>query len=99
MAQNLVARNLGLIYVMSYQNRYLQAHADNGQIHASKNNDPDTEETWFLYEVDPVAKIYGFRNWASRAFLEVMPGNPCGSISADHPNLDPRAEWTLVAGG
>jgi hypothetical protein len=86
--------NLGLVAVKSVFGRYLQAHADNGQMHAS-NEHRNEEETWFLIEVDKQGHVYGLQNWSNGKYMSKRVGGCAPAISR---SLSPSEQWVLVSG-
>jgi hypothetical protein len=90
-------RNLGICVVRTSGGRYLQAHQDNGEMHASKDTQ-GSEETWYLYQFDKDQHIYGLRNFSNQMFLKVNQGNPFGFTRADASVAENRALWKLVPG-
>jgi hypothetical protein len=60
--------NLGMIGIKSIYGAYLQAHSDNGEMHAS-NEHRNEEETWFLVEVDKANHLYAIYNWSNGKFM------------------------------
>jgi hypothetical protein len=89
----MAVRNLGLVGVKSVHGRYLQAHSDNGQLHAS-NEHRNEEETWFLIEVDQ-AQHYALCNWSNGKFMSKQ-GGPCAP--ANSTVLSDRETWRLISG-
>src|SRR5215469_16224721 len=87
-------QNLGMVDVKSYQGFYLQAHSDNGEMHAS-NTSRGTEETWFLFSVDPVNHIYAIANYSNGRFSSKRVN---GCVPAVATLLTPAEEWQLVSG-
>jgi hypothetical protein len=90
-------RNLGICVVRTVGGKFLQAHEDNGEMHAS-NDSQGTEETWYLYQFDKDQHIYGLRNFSNQMFLKVNQGNPFGFTRADASVPENRALWRLVPG-
>ena len=87
-------KNLGMVGVKSVQGRYLQAHSDNGEMHAS-NEHRNTEETWFLIEVDRKNHVYALLNWDNHKF---MSKSHRGCVPAISTTLGPTEKWVLVPG-
>ena len=59
----------------------------------SSNGNRNTEETWFLVEVD-VGRLYALYNWSNGLFLS--HDNPC--TRANSTILGPSEKWSLVSG-
>lgn len=87
-------KNLGMVGVKSVDGRYLQAHSDNGELHAS-NEHRNTEETWYLIEVDKANHIYALLNWDNHKFMSKKAN---GCAPANSTTLGRSEKWVLVAG-
>ena len=87
--------NMGMIGIKSTHGRYLQAHSDNGEMHASNQN-RNTEETWFLYQVDKAQKQYALMNWSNGWFMSHKAGTQCAPANAQV--LTNSEIWILVDG-
>lgn len=87
--------NLGMVSFRTNSGRYLQAHSDNGEMHAS-NEKRNEEETWFLVQVDAVKHIYAIYNWSSGKFISKNTASGCAP--ADVTSISKTEEWVLVSG-
>jgi len=87
--------NLGLVGIKSTHGRYLQAHSDNGEMHAS-NPSRNTEETWFLYEIDKDQHHYALMNWSNGKFMSHPGGTQCAPANAQI--LTNSEIWEMVSG-
>jgi hypothetical protein len=87
-------QNLGLVGVKSVHGKYLQAHKDNGEMHASNSN-RNEEETWFLIEVDKANHIYALQNWDNHNYLSKKPPH---CQRADVADIGATEQWILVSG-
>jgi len=92
-------QNVGIVAVVNSNGHYLQAHGDNGEMHAS-NDKRSTEETWVLIKVDESKHIYALQNWATG---RVMSKHPNGTIQgqcvpAYNSTLDRESQWVLISG-
>ena len=85
--------NMGLYAVTSQFNKYLQAHKDNGELHAS-NDSRSTEETWYLFSVDKDKHYYALQNFSNRFFLTKVATQNCAQATA--PVLGPNETFELV---
>ncbi len=93
-------KNLGMVGIKSTHDRYLQAHKDNGETHAS-NSHRNEEETWFLWEVDKAHHIYALQNWSNGKFLSASPsrrgrrgrGTVGGCATASQMALGDSEKW------
>jgi hypothetical protein len=82
---------VGQFYFVSSFNRVLQAHADNGEMHASQDVDSiGTEERWNVYVWDD-GKI-ALQNFSNNAFLSAEPG---GRAVCNRPTPDIWEMWQL----
>lgn len=86
-------RMMGMVSIKSVHGRYLQAHDDDGEMHAS-NEDLHTEETWHLIQVDANEHVYVLMNWHNRRFMSKR-GNCAPAISEE---IGDKERWILVAG-
>ena len=86
--------DIGLVGVKSIHGRYLQAHDDNGEMHAS-NEHRNTEETWHLIEIDRARHIYALLNWRNHKFMS-KGGNGCAPAS--RTTLSQSEQWIMVSG-
>jgi len=87
-------KNLGMVGIKSVAGNYLQAHADNGEMHAS-NGSRNEEETWFLIEIDKRHHIYGIQNWKNGRY---MTHSVNGCAPASNTTLGNTEKWVLVSG-
>ena len=105
--------NLGMLAIRTPLGFHLQAHDDNGELHAS-NPHRNEEETWFILKVADTGR-YAFYNWKSGKFLGRIPINP-NSLNLPPPladrarafikncapasllTLSSHQEWELVLG-
>jgi len=92
-AQSVV--NLGMVGVKSTHGRYLQAHDDDGELHAS-NEHRNQEETWFLVEINRDQHIYALQNWRNGKFMSKRTNGCAPAVST---TLGPAEQWRLVSGG
>ena len=88
-------QNLGMVGVKSTEGRYLQAHDDNGEMHAS-NQHRNEEETWFLWEVDKTNHIYALQNWRNGKFMSKHQGTICSPATST--TLSNPEKWVMVKG-
>jgi len=88
-----VVSNLGMIKIQSYEGYYLQAHGDNGELHASRMR--AMEETWFLIQVESAKHIYALYNWNNGKFLSKV-SNGCATASST--KLGATERWILESG-
>ncbi|MCW3479116.1 hypothetical protein OL229_06005 [Neisseriaceae bacterium JH1-16] len=88
-----VVSNLGMIKIQSYEGYYLQAHADNGELHASRMR--AMEETWFLIQIEAAKHIYALYNWNNGKFLS-KTSNGCATASSTR--LGPTEKWIFESG-
>lgn len=86
--------NLGMIGIKSVHGAYLQAHQDNGEMHAS-NMSRNTEETWFLIEVDVSSHFYALYNYSNGNFISKRTNGCAPAISTV---LSDSETWVLVSG-
>ena len=86
--------NLGMVGIRSTHGRYLQAHADNGEMHAS-NEHRNEEETWFLVEVSRAQHLYAIYNWSNGKFMSKKTN---GCAPADNTTLSHSETWVMVSG-
>ncbi len=84
---------MGMVAIKSIYNRYLQAHDDDGEMHAS-NEDRHTEETWFLIKVDTDKPAYALQNWQNRKYLSKR----AACAPAISPEIGDYEHWILVDG-
>src|SRR5579863_10615389 len=87
--------NLGMVGVKSSSGRYLQAHSDNGEMHAS-NSKRNTEETWFFFQIDKDNHHYGLMNWSNGKFMSHPGGTQCAPANAQI--LTNSETWVVVSG-
>ena len=87
-------KNLGMIGIINSHSAYLQAHKDDGEMHAS-NTSRNEEETWFLIEVDEAQHKYAFLNWDSGKYISAK-GTGC--VPADSTILGEPECWILQSG-
>ena len=85
---------LGLVDIKSWSGRYLQAHSDNGEMHAS-HDARYTEETWELVEVDKANNIYAFINYSNGNYLS---RDDKGCVKANQMVLGFGQKWKLISG-
>ncbi|MDN0085314.1 hypothetical protein QU487_21675 [Crenobacter sp. SG2305] len=88
-----VVVNLGMIKIQSYEGYYLQARADNGDLHDSRMR--ANQETWFLIQVEATKHIYALYNWENGKFLS-KTSNGCATASSTA--LGPTEKWILESG-
>ena len=86
--------NLGMVGIKSSHGRYLQAHADNGELHVS-NDHRNEEETWFIVQVDTPSSKYAFYNWKSGNFLTTVTS---GCARSNTNIVGPGGQWILKSG-
>jgi len=90
-------KNLGMVGIRSVYNRYLQAHEDNGELHASNPN-RNEEETWFLVDLevdenDP--NSYAIYNWKNGQFLSKVDAQ---CARANSTTLSGPQTWNMILG-
>jgi hypothetical protein len=86
--------NLGMVGFKSLWGAYLQAHSDNGEMHAS-NMDRNEEETWFLVEVDKPNHLYAIYNWSNGNFMSKGTNGCAPAVSTV---LGVRETWRVYSG-
>lgn len=89
------ATNVGQVKLISSYGRLLQAHSDNGEMHASQ--DPDkvgAEERWNVFRWDD--GLISLANYSNTRFLTCTDQ---GQAVADRAQAGPWERWTLVAAG
>lgn len=84
---------LGMVGIKSIYDRYLQAHTD-GEMHAS-NGSRNTEETWFLIQVDKTNQIYALQNYRTG---HLMSKHANGCAPANGTIMGPTEKWIVVSG-
>ena len=92
-APALALTNLGMVGLQSTHGRFLQAHTD-GELHAS-NEHRNTEETWFLVEVDRPNHVYALYNFRNGKYLSEQDNGCAPAVST---TLSPREQWVIVSG-
>lgn len=86
--------NLGMFGIQSCHGAFLQAHSDNGQMHAS-NDHRNTEETWFIINLDDGQKTVAIQNWDNGKYLSKQ-SNTC--VTATATVIGPNECWHIEDG-
>lgn len=84
----------GRFVVKSVWGHYLQAHKDNGEMHASNDN-IGSEETWYIVPVDVAHSIYALQNASNGRYMSKKTN---GCAPADSIALTASEKWTFISG-
>jgi hypothetical protein len=96
-----MATNLGMVGVVNNaSNCYLQSYSggnNDGETHCS-NPHRNTEETWFLIEIDKERHLYSLLNFANQKYLSKFTnGQPCATAKGDQITST-ETTWILMSG-